>query len=798
MPEALSLAKAAPIRQTFAPTSRGITWNGYVEARASANDPPAPGSNPANDTLSFTVDSASPQRQWVPNTSSTPPGPGTEANWNNDDWAVAGNISWHSATSGATQGQGKAKAGLNADGSVCVDARARVRDTLDQNLGNNGNDNSAYGYGKATMSPALVVISGPGPTVDATIETHAYMATPLYNGRGEAMYGYDNDSATLVVGTPIVLVWVDTAEARYPLLIANPGTVVAGTLYADSAPVHEGTVVMEEEPTGATIFYGTGAHADMAFTPWVGPGLQGQSHDDEAFYGAIYQTLTLPPGYEFQPVSAEEACYSNTIDPVVSYYSGHEGLLVGDDIQLAGAERELHEYEVGTYSAGTTPYDVTCELWTRDPVTFEPAAPIPGTACTFAGLPPGALNYSICNPGPGTILPDDLYMVCSFSDPLAGWLMAETAEVGFTDNYFVKGGPGAWLFYFFGDPPEPHAGFWAQIWCASPYPEHLIAITAVDWNDRLIEGQQGFGGIRPIEVLGVEEEEEIAELGMTPDQFRPARLYPVENLDGEGMDGLVMAFGDYPVAENEELVAGFDYHIGDLFPDGYGFYSGHDKQSRWCYRRLQFWNYWYWPWYYYPWYWPSKKLIVYYDIWGNRLLIDYYKRWRWWPWPYRYWWKYRVYPWYPWPWWWWRPYQSWKVYGPFFDPWRVVRIRYWETAWWYWRAPPDPWGGWWPWPFPPKGIDAGGTRLTPDVPWNAWGEMMIEAPAGPVPPCSDTISDADYDGDVDLGDFALFQQCFKNPDGLDERCTCLDVDSDGELDYTEDLNAFVANMTGPM
>ena len=73
LPEAPSVAKATAIPQKSTQTSRGTKWNGYVEARASANDPPAPASNPANDTLSFTVDSASPQRHRCPPHHNTPP-----------------------------------------------------------------------------------------------------------------------------------------------------------------------------------------------------------------------------------------------------------------------------------------------------------------------------------------------------------------------------------------------------------------------------------------------------------------------------------------------------------------------------------------------------------------------------------------------------------------------------------------------------------------------------------------------------------------------------------------------------
>ena len=334
-----------------------------------------------------------------------------------------------------------------------------------------------------------------------------------------------------------------------------------------------------------------------------------------------------------------------------------------------------------------------------------------------------------------------------------------------------------------------------------PFDEFDIAESTNDWANRLDLGSEG--GLTPITSLGLAELQEIAELGMEASDFRKARIYPVEDIDSTGMDALVMAFGDDPVALNTEVVAGFDFHIGYLYPGGYGFWSGHEDEGlRWCYRRLQFWNYWYWPYYYlpYPYRWWSRKLIVFYDVNGNRLLIDYSKWWRWWPWPYRYWWKYRVYPWYPWPWVWWRPFTSWRVIGPF-QPWRVVKIRFWETAWWYPLRPRPPWpwlgptGRWWPptWPW----FAEGGLRQdTPQVPWNAWGAMKIEAPDIVVPACL-ADGDADSDGDIDLADFAYFQRCFRDANGYEQKCPCFDIAADGEIDCVEDLTNFVSHMTGP-
>lgn len=163
------LVAAMVVAMTATP-AKAVKYGGYVEATAKAKDPPAPAHNPADANNSFTVDSSSPKREWVPKP------PNNEANWNDDTWGL--NVgSWHNALSGATQAQSKAKAGLKTSTSVVVDARARVRDILDNNLGNNGGDNTALATSKAVQWGPLVLILGPTATVSATLHTEAYMAS---------------------------------------------------------------------------------------------------------------------------------------------------------------------------------------------------------------------------------------------------------------------------------------------------------------------------------------------------------------------------------------------------------------------------------------------------------------------------------------------------------------------------------------------------------------------------------------------------------------------------------------------
>lgn len=69
----------------------------------------------------------------------------------------------------------------------------------------------------------------------------------------------------------------------------------------------------------------------------------------------------------------------------------------------------------------------------------------------------------------------------------------------------------------------------------------------------------------------------------------------------------------------------------------------------------------------------------------------------------------------------------------------------------------------------------------------------------PLPPCSDPFADADFDGDVDQADFAVFQRChsgafpYENPG----TCHCFDRDADNDIDG-DDYLEFAGCSSGPM
>ncbi len=73
---------------------------------------------------------------------------------------------------------------------------------------------------------------------------------------------------------------------------------------------------------------------------------------------------------------------------------------------------------------------------------------------------------------------------------------------------------------------------------------------------------------------------------------------------------------------------------------------------------------------------------------------------------------------------------------------------------------------------------------------------------GDIPCCNKPPQDTDGDADVDLIDFAAFQNCFNGPNnpygsgGSPQVCLCLDVDADGDVDLL-DFAAFQSCFNGP-
>jgi hypothetical protein len=168
-------------------------------------------------------------------------------------------------------------------------------------------------------------------------------------------------------------------------------------------------------------------------------------------------------------VLGETVVYDNS-DPCGLYYApGDNGFtMIADDMNLAGTERELVRYSFDVNSPLlTAPYNVTSELYTGkiDPGTGYPIpdTQIAGTYCAHVVNSDGYLTVN-CTPS-GATLPDRVWMVLSFDASVAGWVTSGAAEVGETGDYLGLHDGVSWGTYWFGGPPDPWAGFEADIWC---------------------------------------------------------------------------------------------------------------------------------------------------------------------------------------------------------------------------------------------------------------------------------------------------------------------------------------------
>ena len=155
--------------------------------------------------------------------------------------------------------------------------------------------------------------------------------------------------------------------------------------------------------------------------------------------------------------------YSNEIDPMTQVALAGAGLQLADDMTLEGTgARELTYLGLRVYGNGGGDFDVTVELWTDCP--GDGGTLIPGTTFTWTGIPNHGYVWTlVVDPlSPAVTIPDTVWMVATFSTPESGWIIAEDAEIGFTENRYGRDNPWNCNRKFTGGT---YAGLWANLQC---------------------------------------------------------------------------------------------------------------------------------------------------------------------------------------------------------------------------------------------------------------------------------------------------------------------------------------------
>ncbi|MBN2562928.1 MAG: hypothetical protein JXQ75_18550 [Phycisphaerae bacterium] len=157
--------------------------------------------------------------------------------------------------------------------------------------------------------------------------------------------------------------------------------------------------------------------------------------------------------------------YRNDIANPTTYWAPGASKAMADDMSLAGTSRGMSHYDLAVYGTGGGTFDVTTGLY--DGCPGEGGVLIAGTQATWEDIPAddGIYLISVDASAEPVTIPDTVWMVATFSDDDAGWVLAEEAEVGTTADLYGENDPPWVCNYWFGGPPDPYAGFWADIQC---------------------------------------------------------------------------------------------------------------------------------------------------------------------------------------------------------------------------------------------------------------------------------------------------------------------------------------------
>lgn len=190
-------------------------------------------------------------------------------------------------------------------------------------------------------------------------------------------------------------------------------------------------------------------------------------------------------------VSCNEAScfggYENTINLVSYYQPGGPARRVADDLTLSGAFRDLFSIEIAVFGGGVNqPFDVTVQLY--DGCPGDGGQPIPNARYQWFQIPDNGYYYLLeADPlNPRVTIPDTVWMEAEFSTNSAGWVIADQAEVGNTEDRVAVGNPWNCNQDF---APDAYAGLWAVLHCSSG--ERVAGLPSNSRGPALIDAATG-------------------------------------------------------------------------------------------------------------------------------------------------------------------------------------------------------------------------------------------------------------------------------------------------------------------